>query len=353
MHLSQRRRLGVFAALFGVALSGAGVLTAPAQAQAGNNGTVKIDGVGDLDDGPGGGPGNENDPHISGCEAQIEWYGFDEGDDLTATVTFTVWPPTSQTAPSEDAVDGPHTFDFEADGTQGLNVVRVFPLSDLLRPFEPSQQGFHVQVVVETTSSVGASEIKHKVFWVDGVCTTDLCVNDPETAGDECCVVNCLQSPTPGTPVASVSESCGSGTVIVLDNRDVDEATTFVATVVANDQIVKSDEVVVGGGTFQELIYFLADGVYTVTVTVGGDSVLEGSGLVEVDCVLAEQIVNTPPAPPAPPPNEVLGVVQTAPALPRTGASSTLLLLATGLLLVVGGSALVLGVRLVPEARRA
>ena len=40
----------------------------------GNNGTVKVDGV-VFDDHP------DNEPHV-GCVFQIDWYGFDEGEDL-------------------------------------------------------------------------------------------------------------------------------------------------------------------------------------------------------------------------------------------------------------------------------
>jgi hypothetical protein len=51
----------------------------------GNNGTVKIDDI-PVDDHP------DNQPHV-GCEFQVDFYGYDEGD-LDATVTFESHPPT-------------------------------------------------------------------------------------------------------------------------------------------------------------------------------------------------------------------------------------------------------------------
>ena len=66
----------------GVALAAVIGAAGPAGAQAdppGNNGTVKIDGV-EFDDHP------DNEPHV-GCEFQVDFYGFDEGD-LYADVTF-------------------------------------------------------------------------------------------------------------------------------------------------------------------------------------------------------------------------------------------------------------------------
>jgi hypothetical protein len=77
------------------AVCGTGLLVAlagPAGAQedpAGNNGTVKIDRV-PFDDHP------NNEPHV-GCEFQVDFYGFDEGD-LSATVTFEAVPPTQSGA---------------------------------------------------------------------------------------------------------------------------------------------------------------------------------------------------------------------------------------------------------------
>ena len=73
--------LGVATAVTSLALS------APASAAnpPGNNGTVKMDAEA-FDDAP------NNEPHV-GCEFQVDFYGYDEGD-LFADVTFTAHPPT-------------------------------------------------------------------------------------------------------------------------------------------------------------------------------------------------------------------------------------------------------------------
>ena len=53
----------------------------------GNNGTIKIDDV-VFDNHP------NNEPHV-GCEFQVDFYGFDQGD-LFANVTFRLQPPTGR-----------------------------------------------------------------------------------------------------------------------------------------------------------------------------------------------------------------------------------------------------------------
>src|SRR5215208_7621753 len=93
MHVAGLARwTGRAAAIAGcVALAG---LATPAFAQdpPGNNGTVKVDGVA-FDDDP------DNQPHPDDCTFQIDFYGFDEGEDLFAHVTFASQPPTP-TGPS-------------------------------------------------------------------------------------------------------------------------------------------------------------------------------------------------------------------------------------------------------------
>jgi hypothetical protein len=87
----RRTRVGLLAlgaalaAVTGVVL--AAVFGGPGQAGAdppGNNGTVKVDGV-DFDDDP------NNEPHVESI-FQVDWYGFDEGEDLFSHVTFEVHP---------------------------------------------------------------------------------------------------------------------------------------------------------------------------------------------------------------------------------------------------------------------
>ena len=59
----------------------------PAFAGGGNNGTVKVAELGDMDDPP------DNDPHV-GCTFNVEWYNFDPGTN-TSTVTFESQAPTA------------------------------------------------------------------------------------------------------------------------------------------------------------------------------------------------------------------------------------------------------------------
>jgi LPXTG-motif cell wall-anchored protein len=153
--------IGACAAGLCVAVAG------PAEAQQdppGNNGTVKIDGV-DFDDHP------NNEPHV-GCEFQVDFYGFDQGD-LEATVLFEAIPPTvddavppgagqelvtDELAIGEDAAGG--GVDLDASGT--------YDLTDALAGIEPHpQQGWHVQLTVHAEGSQGA-DTKYKVFWVTG-----------------------------------------------------------------------------------------------------------------------------------------------------------------------------------------
>ena len=80
-----RRSAGLFIITLSMLL--ALVVAAPVAAKnpAGNNGTVKIDGL-EWDNHP------NNEPHV-GCTFEVDFYGFDEGD-LWADVIFEAHPPT-------------------------------------------------------------------------------------------------------------------------------------------------------------------------------------------------------------------------------------------------------------------
>ncbi len=143
-------------------LVGWGAVALPAAADpdgsgdpAGNNGTVKI--------APHAGGDGENTAHVS-CDFDIEWYGFDEGDDVVSTVVFTMQAPTSDVVlsgaePSQvfvggDPASGGNDFDGGATYTLGFG------------GGEPdAEQGYHVKVSVHTPGAQGA-DTKHKVFWV-------------------------------------------------------------------------------------------------------------------------------------------------------------------------------------------
>lgn len=126
---------------------------------AGNNGTVKIAALDDLDSIP------NNTPH-PGCSFQVEWYGFDEGEDVVSTVTFAAQAPTADvviggTSPSEVFVGGDPA---SGAGTEtGLDGRQVY---DLTFDGEPHpKQGYHVKLTVSTPRSLG-NDTKTKVFWV-------------------------------------------------------------------------------------------------------------------------------------------------------------------------------------------
>ncbi len=122
---------------------------------AGNNGTVKIDGV-PLDDGRG------NEPHVE-CAFALKFYGFD--DDQTADITFTGKPPTGPEGVllSQRAVA---ISDDAAGGGQDRDAVISYTAAQLgLTGTAPHQNGWHVKVAVDVLEAPGGA--KQKVFWLD------------------------------------------------------------------------------------------------------------------------------------------------------------------------------------------
>jgi hypothetical protein len=144
---------------------------------AGNNGTVKIAGLGELDGIP------NNTPH-PGCTFQVEWYGFDEGPDVVSQVSFAMHAPTSDVGLS---VAGDTSVFVGADpasgaGTDtGLDGVETYTLTFDGEPHP--KQGYHLKLTVATPRSQG-NDTKSKVFWVEPCETTP--VEEPvEEPGDE------------------------------------------------------------------------------------------------------------------------------------------------------------------------
>ena len=127
---------------------------------AGNNGTVKIATLGEMDGIP------DNSPH-PGCTFQVEWYGFDEGADIVSTVTFAMQAPTGDVGLG---VAGPTSVPVGGDpasgaGTEtGLDGTETYTLSFDGEPHP--QQGYHVKLTVATPYSNG-NDTKSKVFWVE------------------------------------------------------------------------------------------------------------------------------------------------------------------------------------------
>ena len=127
----------------------------------GNNGTVKVDRE-VFDDAPG------NQPHV-GCVFQVDFYGFDEGDDLFADVTFESHPPTGPAVVvlTDEVFIGED--DSSGGGSEaGLDASQTYDLNGLLDDIEPHpNQGVHLKLTVEAPFGQG-SEKKSKVFWVTG-----------------------------------------------------------------------------------------------------------------------------------------------------------------------------------------
>ncbi len=144
-------RIGtIAAAALAATLALAGPISA---APAGNNGTVKIDGW-DFDDHP------NNEPHV-GCEFQVDFYGFDEGD-RTADIEFSFIPPTGSDVLVQDQVEftGPTAADL-ASYVISVNGLEPHPV-----------QGYHVKLTVHVDGAQGA-DTKHKTFWVTDCWPTD------------------------------------------------------------------------------------------------------------------------------------------------------------------------------------
>jgi hypothetical protein len=143
----------------GVTALGVGVTPAfavPGDDPPGNNGTIKIDDV-PFDDHP------NNEPHV-GCEFQVDFYGYDEGE-LTAEVIFEAHSPTGRQELLTDTVD---IGEDPAGGGTDLDASVTYNLGTVLAGFTPhSQQGFHVKLTIHADGSHGA-DVKHKVFWVKG-----------------------------------------------------------------------------------------------------------------------------------------------------------------------------------------
>ena len=126
---------------------------------AGNNGTVKIETAGDADGTP------NNVPHVA-CTFQIEWCGFDGGDDIVSDVTFTSHAPTGDAVISGDSPAQVSVGGDSASGAgtgSGLDGVQDYRLSFDGEPHP--KQGYHVKLTIHTPGSIGA-DTKHKVYWV-------------------------------------------------------------------------------------------------------------------------------------------------------------------------------------------
>jgi hypothetical protein len=96
----------------------------------------------------------------------VDFYGFDEGDDLFADVTFRAHPPTGnrQVLLTDTVFIGED--DNSGGGSEaGLDASATYTL-DFAGLTPHPQQGFHVKLTINADGSQGADK-KHKVFWVE------------------------------------------------------------------------------------------------------------------------------------------------------------------------------------------
>jgi hypothetical protein len=166
MHMARKHVMpaAILGGVFAMGVAGIGVAGAnpPPADPGGNNGTIKVDRA-PFDITPG------NEPHV-GCSFQVDFYGFDKGDDLFADVKFEAWPPTTAT-PKTLLTDKVFIGEDSSDGggsEAGLDAEKTYDLSAALVAIDPHpQQGWHVKLTIHAAGSQGA-DTKYKVFWVNG-----------------------------------------------------------------------------------------------------------------------------------------------------------------------------------------
>ena len=299
--INRRRRAIVgLASMFGGAACL--VATIPGQASAdppGNNGTVKVDGE-EFDDHP------DNEPHV-GCIFQIDWYGFDEGDDLFSHVACEVHPPTGkpEVILEDDVFIGED--DNSGGGSEaGLDASETYDLSTLLQAFEPHpNQGWHVKLTVNNDGSQGA-DVKHKVFWVSG------CETPPTTSTS---TTSTTEKPTTTSTTEGPTTSSTEGPTTSSTEGPTTTSTTEKPTTTSS-----------------------TEGPTTSSTEGPTTSSTEGPTTSST-----EETTTTAVAPSS---SSTSAAVSPAGELPKTGGESQLLLIAAGLTLLVGGGALLASAKL-------
>jgi LPXTG-motif cell wall-anchored protein len=297
--INRRRRAIVgLASMFGGAACL--VATIPGQASAdppGNNGTVKIDGVA-FDDHP------DNEPHV-GCIFQVDWYGFDEGD-LFSHVTFEVHPPTGKPVIllEDDVFIGGD--DNSGGGSEaGLDASETYDLSALLQGFEPHpQQGWHVKLTVNNDGSQGA-DVKHKVFWVSG------CETPPTTSTTE------KPTTTSTTEKPTTTSTTEKPTTTSTTEKPTTTSTTEKPTTTST-----------------------TEGPTTSTTEGPTTSTTEGPTTSSTEAPTTSSSEATSSTAVAPSSSTTVSAVSPAGELPKTGGGSQGLLIAAGVILLLGGGAL-------------
>jgi LPXTG-motif cell wall-anchored protein len=320
--LINRRRRAVIglASMFGGAACL--VATIPGQASAdppGNNGTVKIDGV-EFDDHP------DNEPHV-GCIFQVDWYGFDEGEDLFSHVTFEVHPPTGkpEVILEDDVFIGED--DNSGGGSEaGLDASETYDLSTLLQAFEPHpNQGWHVKLTVNNDGSQGA-DVKHKVFWVSG----------------------CETPPTTSTSTTSTTEKpTTTSTTEKPTTTSTTEKPTTTSTTEKPTTTSTTEKPTTTSTTEKPTTTSTTEKPTTTSTTEGPTtSSTEGPTTSSTEGPTTSSTEETTTTAVAPSSSSTSAAVSPAGELPKTGGESQALLIAAGLALLVGGGALLASAKL-------
>jgi len=206
MHLVPAAVFGGVFALTAAGISAAGAQQPPADPP-GNNGTIKVDDV-PFDDHP------NNEPHV-GCEFQIDFYGYDEGD-LSADVTFEAQPPTTRDGDDQVLLEDEVFIGGDpAGGGTDLDASQTYDLSNALDAIEPHPvQGWHVKLTINAEGSQGA-DVKHKVFWISGcldvppVTTTTTSTTKPGDHGGGGGGGGEVTPPPPATPIEEPPPNTG------------------------------------------------------------------------------------------------------------------------------------------------
>jgi LPXTG-motif cell wall-anchored protein len=261
----------------------------------GNNGTIKIDGR-EFDDHP------DDEPHV-GCDFQVDFYGFDKGDDLFATVTFALQPPSGQDELLTDEVFIGKDDSSGGGSEEGLDASETYTLD--LSGIEPEpNQGVHVKLTIHTGGSKGKGDTKHKVFWVKGC--------PPGTTTTSSTTSTTLDSTTTSSTVGETTTTVEQPTTTVEQpTTTVEQPTT---TVEQPTTTVEQPTT-----TVEQPTTTVED---TTTTTVPGDTTT----------TLPEQTTTT--------------IIVVSPSgLPLTGAGTMIPLLLGGLALLAGGTWAVLVAR--------
>jgi len=187
MQAARRKKVTAGLGLLSMLL-GAVMVVTPASAGAGDgdppgfNGTVKIDGLYEID-GPGhtekpndpADDGTDTDPHVR-CAFELEFFGFDQGQ--TADITFTAIAPTGNGGVlSATQTPVPISPDPAGGAGQDPDGTRKYPFSVIedwnLDQFTSMHEvhGWHVKLALTLYDADGKPTQKHKTFWLEECAT--------------------------------------------------------------------------------------------------------------------------------------------------------------------------------------